>query len=30
MTDDPMRRFDELLKAMVSGPPPSAKDATSS
>jgi hypothetical protein len=25
MTDDPMKRFDKLLKAMVSGPPPKAK-----
>jgi len=25
MTDDPMSRFDRLLKAMVSGPPPEAK-----
>lgn len=25
MTDDPMKRFDKLLKAMVSGPPPAPK-----
>lgn len=25
MTDDPMKRFDKLLKAMVSGPPPKPK-----
>ncbi|HEX8481910.1 MAG TPA: hypothetical protein VF650_08415 [Allosphingosinicella sp.] len=26
MTDDPMKRFDKLLKAMVSGPPPAPKE----
>lgn len=25
MTEDPMGRFDKLLKAMVSGPPPAPK-----
>lgn len=25
VTDDPMKRFDKLLKAMVSGPPPEPK-----
>lgn len=25
MTDNPMDRFDKLLKAMVSGPPPEPK-----
>ncbi len=25
MTDNPMDRFDKLLKAMVSGPPPATK-----
>jgi hypothetical protein len=26
MTDDPMKRFDKLLKAMVSGPPPAKRE----